>query len=230
MALARIGKMAISSVKAKEKADVSYEQDDPAFIKIRDLVYRISGIYHSEQKLYLLTSSCVRRMQSCGASTPLAYLECLTISADREAELRLLLNEITIGETYMFRHPAQLEDIFADEWRRLAEQRPGQDRSRAVAKSASVPARIPRKAPDPDIDDMDSRSEERDRRPADSFLVGGLHHGGGTVQSGDVSSRGKGKTTGWLEFRHPGHRPEQRLAGHSASGHLWRLRLKERER
>ena len=30
---------------------------------------------------------------------------------NRNAELRLLLNEITIGETYMFRHPAQLDAL-----------------------------------------------------------------------------------------------------------------------
>jgi hypothetical protein len=42
------------------------------------------------------------------------------------------------------------DDIFAAEWRMLAEQRPDQDR-KAAAKIASVPARGPRKAPDDDI-------------------------------------------------------------------------------
>src|SRR6202142_91682 len=81
---------------------------DPAHLKIRDLVYRISGIYHSEQKLYLLVSSCSRRMTVCAAASPSEYLEPLTVRGNRDTELRLLLNEITIGETYMFRHPAQL--------------------------------------------------------------------------------------------------------------------------
>ncbi|MFZ3339952.1 MAG: protein-glutamate O-methyltransferase CheR [Terriglobales bacterium] len=81
---------------------------DPAYLKIRDLVYRISGIYHSEQKLYLLVSSCTRRMGACGAANPSEYLDHLTVRGNRDSELRLLLNEITIGETYMFRHPAQL--------------------------------------------------------------------------------------------------------------------------
>ncbi len=81
---------------------------DPAYLKIRELVYRVSGIYHSEQKLYLLISSCGRRMTACGTASPSEYLDCLTVRGNRDAELRLLLNEITIGETYMFRHPAQL--------------------------------------------------------------------------------------------------------------------------
>jgi chemotaxis protein methyltransferase CheR len=106
--------MAIEAVKTKLAAPAVVATQaaaprDPAHLKIRDLIYRISGIYHSEQKLYLLVSSCARRMAACGAATPSTYLDRLTIGADRDSELRQFLNEITIGETYMFRHPAQLE-------------------------------------------------------------------------------------------------------------------------
>jgi chemotaxis protein methyltransferase CheR len=84
---------------------------DPAYINIRDLIYRISGIYHSEQKLYLLIASCTRRMSSLGVGSPSEYRERLTARTTGDVELRQLLNEITIGETYMFRHPAQLEAL-----------------------------------------------------------------------------------------------------------------------
>ncbi len=84
---------------------------EPAHLKIRDLIYRISGIYHSEQKLYLLVASCNRRMSVCGANSTFEYLDRLTIGAARDTELHQLLNEITIGETYMFRHPAQLDAL-----------------------------------------------------------------------------------------------------------------------
>jgi chemotaxis protein methyltransferase CheR len=84
---------------------------DPAYLKIRDLIYRASGIYHAEEKLYLLTSRCMHRMSEIGTQNPSEYLKRLTTGADRDAELRLLLNEITIGETYMFRHPPQLEAL-----------------------------------------------------------------------------------------------------------------------
>jgi chemotaxis protein methyltransferase CheR len=50
-------------------------------------------------------------MLALGAATPAEYLEHLTMRGNRTAELRLLLNEITIGETYMFRHPAQLDAL-----------------------------------------------------------------------------------------------------------------------
>lgn len=84
---------------------------DPAYLKIRDLIYQISGIYHPEEKLYLLASRCARRMAAIKAATAPEYLEHLTVRGNRDAELRLLLNEITIGETYMFRAPAQLEAL-----------------------------------------------------------------------------------------------------------------------
>jgi len=84
---------------------------DPAYLKIRDAIYQISGIYQPEEKLYLLASRCGRRMSAVNAKSPAEYLEYLTVRGNREAELRLLLNEITIGETYMFRSPAQLEAL-----------------------------------------------------------------------------------------------------------------------
>lgn len=84
---------------------------DPAYLKIRDLIYEISGIYQPEEKLYLLASRCARRMAAVNAKTPSDYVSFLTTRAGREAELRLLLNEITIGETYMFRSPAQLDAL-----------------------------------------------------------------------------------------------------------------------
>ena len=84
---------------------------DPAYLKIRDAIYQISGIYQPEEKLYLLASRCARRMSVVKANTPAEYLEHLTVRGNREAELRLLLNEITIGETYMFRSPFQLEAL-----------------------------------------------------------------------------------------------------------------------
>jgi chemotaxis protein methyltransferase CheR len=84
---------------------------DPAYLKIRDAIYQVSGIYQPEEKLYLLASRCARRMAAVNAKTPAEYLEHLTVRGNREAELRMLLNEITIGETYMFRSPPQLEAL-----------------------------------------------------------------------------------------------------------------------
>jgi chemotaxis protein methyltransferase CheR len=50
-------------------------------------------------------------MAAVNAKSPMEYLTHLTTRANREAEMRLLVNEITIGETYMFRSPAQLDAL-----------------------------------------------------------------------------------------------------------------------
>jgi chemotaxis protein methyltransferase CheR len=100
-----------TEVAKQAQTTVQANPADPAYLKIRDLIYRISGIYQAEEKLYLLVSRCARRMKAVGARSPSEYLEHLTLRGNRDAELRLLLNEITIGETYMFRSPPQLEAL-----------------------------------------------------------------------------------------------------------------------
>jgi chemotaxis methyl-accepting protein methylase len=89
----------------------SEDLKNPAPLKIRDLLYKISGIYQPEEKLYLLASRCSRRMAAVNVKTPAEYLSHLTTRANREAGLRSLLNEITIAETYKFRSPPQLEAL-----------------------------------------------------------------------------------------------------------------------
>ena len=103
--------MPVEVVKTQPAVVPDTSPANPAYLKIRDLIYRISGIYHSDEKLYLLTSRCARRMVALRVTSPADYLDHLTTRGNRDAELRLLLNEITIGETYMFRHPAQLDAL-----------------------------------------------------------------------------------------------------------------------
>ena len=103
--------MLTGTAKEKSPTPAAVRADDPAYLAIRDLIYKVSGIYHSEQKLYLLISSCKRRFQATNVVSPALYLDQITKAPNRDAELKLLLNEITIGETYMFRHPAQYDAL-----------------------------------------------------------------------------------------------------------------------
>jgi chemotaxis protein methyltransferase CheR len=91
--------------------DQKPETLDPVYRQIRDLVYKISGIYKAEEKLYLLADGCGRRMKHLNVRTPREYWECLTVAPGRDAELRELLNEITIGETCLFRSQPQLDAL-----------------------------------------------------------------------------------------------------------------------
>jgi len=87
------------------------EAVDPVYLQIRDLVYKVSGIYKAEEKLYLLADGCGRRMKQLGARTPRDYWDHLTANPNRDGELRQLLNEITIGETCLFRSQPQLDAL-----------------------------------------------------------------------------------------------------------------------
>jgi chemotaxis protein methyltransferase CheR len=87
------------------------EAVDPVYRQIRDLVYKVSGIYKAEEKLYLLVDGCARRMKQLNARTPRDYWDHLTAQPGRDGELRHLLNEITIGETSLFRSQPQLDAL-----------------------------------------------------------------------------------------------------------------------
>lgn len=98
--------IATTSFAAKAKEPI-----DPVFRQIRDLVYKVCGIFQLDEKLYLLADGCGRRMKQVGVRTPREYWDLLTAHSSREAELRQLLNEITIGETCLFRSPPQLDAL-----------------------------------------------------------------------------------------------------------------------
>jgi chemotaxis protein methyltransferase CheR len=103
--------ISLQPAKAKPSAKAGGETVDPLYQQIRDLVYKVSGIYKADEKLYLLADACGRRMKQVGMRTLREYWNCLTAAPSREAELRELLNEITIGETCLFRSQPQLDAL-----------------------------------------------------------------------------------------------------------------------
>jgi len=84
---------------------------DPIFRQIRDLVYKASGIFQLDEKLYLLADGCGRRMKQLAVCTTRGYWDLLNTPSSHDAELRQLLNEITIGETCLFRSQPQLDAL-----------------------------------------------------------------------------------------------------------------------
>jgi len=87
------------------------EPVDPVFRQVRDLVYKVSGIFQLEEKLYLLVDGCERRMKQLAVRSPREYWDLLTAHSSRDAELRQLLNELTIGETCLFRSQPQIDAL-----------------------------------------------------------------------------------------------------------------------
>lgn len=87
------------------------ELSDPYLFRIRDLISAACGVYHPENKFYFLYDRCARRAKAVGASGLQEYFEILTLRAGRDAELRNLLNEVTVGETCFFRNQPQLDAL-----------------------------------------------------------------------------------------------------------------------
>jgi chemotaxis protein methyltransferase CheR len=87
------------------------EPVDPVFRQIRNLVYRISGIYNSEGNFYLLVGGSTKRMKAPNLRSPRDYLNYLTTHPSRDSELRHLPNEVTIGDTCLFRSPSQIDAL-----------------------------------------------------------------------------------------------------------------------
>jgi chemotaxis protein methyltransferase CheR len=96
---------------AKLATNWSAQPVDPIFHQIRDLVYKVSGIYKAEEKLYLLAEGCGRRMTLLGLRSLREYWDHLTVDPSPDGELRQLLNEVTIGETCLFRSQPQLDAL-----------------------------------------------------------------------------------------------------------------------
>ncbi len=75
--------MALDGLAAQMQTSTDADLSDPALNKIRDLIYRISGIFHAESKYYLLATRARRRMKTIGSETFSDYFDQLTTRAHR---------------------------------------------------------------------------------------------------------------------------------------------------
>ncbi|MGA8223758.1 MAG: protein-glutamate O-methyltransferase CheR [Candidatus Acidiferrales bacterium] len=103
--------MSGSQTTLESQADFRSETLDPSLLHVRDLIYRVCGIYVAEKRLNFLQDRCNRRIQAMKTSALSDYFKMLTAGRDRDAEIRNLLNEITIGDTCFFRGKPQLDAL-----------------------------------------------------------------------------------------------------------------------
>jgi chemotaxis protein methyltransferase CheR len=101
----------VTTAPSLQAAPSTAEPPQPELVRIRDLIYRVAGIFHPDNKLRLLQDRCGRRMKELRVQTLREYFEHLTIRPLRQTELIALLNEITIGETCFFRNQPQLDAL-----------------------------------------------------------------------------------------------------------------------
>ncbi|MDD9912748.1 MAG: protein-glutamate O-methyltransferase CheR [Alphaproteobacteria bacterium] len=78
------------------------------FNKFSELIYEISGIRFQFNKAYFLSSKLLNRCNALGIDTFEAYYSYI-MGASGRTEYGYLLDEITINETFFFRHQPQLD-------------------------------------------------------------------------------------------------------------------------
>lgn len=83
------------------------------FLRLRDFLYRKTGLYFDEKKLYFVARRVAERMEATGAGDFRRYFAELRFGPG-ERELQQLINLLTVNETYFFREYGQLK-CFAEE-------------------------------------------------------------------------------------------------------------------
>jgi chemotaxis protein methyltransferase CheR len=81
---------------------------EPQFVKFAALIYELSGMRFEANKSYFLASKIDNRVQALGLKGFDAYLAYVESPGGR-TEYGYLLDEVTINETFFFRHEPQLQ-------------------------------------------------------------------------------------------------------------------------
>jgi len=84
---------------------------DPVYPRLKDFLLESSGLAYYADKDSDLAERISRRLGTVGLSDCAAYLELLQDGPAGEAEFDAVIAELTIGETYFFRHREQFEAI-----------------------------------------------------------------------------------------------------------------------
>ncbi|HRP02192.1 MAG TPA: protein-glutamate O-methyltransferase CheR [Candidatus Kapabacteria bacterium] len=93
------------------------EMTDAEFAEFRNEIYKLSGIYFTENKKYLLEGRIAKRIVANNLKSFSDYMR-LIRGANKRDELERLYEAITINETYFYRAPQQfdvLEQIIVPE-------------------------------------------------------------------------------------------------------------------
>jgi chemotaxis protein methyltransferase CheR len=84
------------------------EMSDQTFQEMRDVIYKLCGIYYTESKKYLLEGRIAKRLVANKMKTYEEYMKFIKSIGGRD-ELKDLFEAITINETYFFRAPQQFD-------------------------------------------------------------------------------------------------------------------------
>lgn len=87
----------------------SIQMNDMEFVELKDIIYNNSGILFTENKKYLLENRLSRRVTELNFTTFQEYIYYLKYDVRKRMEMDILINLVTINETYFLRERGQLD-------------------------------------------------------------------------------------------------------------------------
>jgi len=84
---------------------------DDEFVELKDIIYKNAAIAFADSKKYLIENRLSKRLQELNFSSFKDYIYYLKYDAKKREEMEVLLNAVTINETYFLRERAQMDHL-----------------------------------------------------------------------------------------------------------------------
>lgn len=85
--------------------------NETEFVELADLIYKHSGITFTQNKKYLIENRLSKRLNELNFNCFKDYIYYLKYDIKKRDELVVLLNQVTINETYFLRERAQIDHM-----------------------------------------------------------------------------------------------------------------------
>lgn len=84
---------------------------DDEFVELKDIIYKNAAISFADSKKYLLENRLSKRLQELNFNSFKDYIYYLKYDSKKREEMEILLNQVTINETYFLRERAQMDHM-----------------------------------------------------------------------------------------------------------------------
>jgi len=84
---------------------------DDEFVELKDIIYKNAAIAFADSKKYLIENRLSKRLQELNFSSFKDYIYYLKYDTKKREEMEILLNQVTINETYFLRERAQMDHL-----------------------------------------------------------------------------------------------------------------------
>lgn len=84
---------------------------DDEFVELKDIIYKNAAIAFADSKKYLIENRLSKRLQELNFSSFKDYIYYLKYDPKKRDEMEILMNQVTINETYFLRERAQMDHM-----------------------------------------------------------------------------------------------------------------------